>query len=96
MFKQNTPARFVMFSLYLMKYYTDLEIDMNNSLSVFNELNRVNLINDMVKFISNTEYIEFSTLLDMVQADDEENNRSLTSLLESFMLIISKMSEDNG
>ena len=82
MFKINTPAQFMIFMIQLIIRYTDIE-QAENILEMFEKLDEFNLINAIVSKIPEREYTSYNTILNMVQDDYMENNRSLLSFIET-------------
>ena len=82
MFRINTPAQFLIFMILLITSYTEIERE-ENMLEMFEKLDEVNLINAIVSKIPEREYTSYNTVLNMIQDDYMENNRSLLSYLET-------------
>lgn len=82
-YRQNSPMRYVLFVLTLIKLYTDIEIDFNDSLNIFNELDMNNLIDTIITYIPSSEYSKFQTVLNMIIDDEIENNRNIVSYIDN-------------
>lgn len=80
---QNTPIQNQLFALALIQNYTDLEMG-NDSVEIlknYNLLEEKKLIG--VIFNAIPEYNEMSILLEMMNDDEYENNKSLVSFLDN-------------
>ena len=80
-FKINTPAQFMIFTVNIISKYT--EIEYTDVLETFEKLDELNLINAIVSRIPEREYATYNTLLNMVQDDYMENNRNIISFIET-------------
>ena len=81
-FRINTPAQFMMFMIQLISRYTEIEKE-EDILGEFEKLDELNLINAIISKIPEREYTSYSTILNMIQDDYMENNRSLLSFIET-------------
>ena len=81
-FKINTPAQFMMFTIQIITRYTEIEKE-EDILGMFEKLDELNLINAIISKIPEREYASYNTILNMVQDDYMENNRSLLSFIET-------------
>ena len=81
-FKINTPAQFMMFMIQIITRYTDIEKD-ENILGMFERLDELNLINAIISKVPEREITSYNTILNMVQDDYMENNRTLLSFFET-------------
>lgn len=81
--KINRPGQFITFTMRLIDLYTDIEINFNDGKFVeqYDELNKIGAIDSIVQHIPESEYTEFSTLLNMVIDDFRENEYSITAML---------------
>lgn len=84
-YNRNTPAQYVQFSMTIINLYTDIEINFENILADFNMLDKVSAIDTLLSAISESEYTKFRTLLEMIQDDEYENNRNMTSYIDNFL-----------
>lgn len=82
-FKQNTPATAMLFSLTLVNEYTDIDVDFKNALNEFDMLEKEGLVDLLVNSIPRLEHDKFQTILNMVRDDIYENERSLIGYLDS-------------
>lgn len=81
-FKQNSPARFLIYTLILIDSYTDIDIDFSDGVEEFDSLSKENLIGALLNIIPENERKTFQMLHDMIQGDYYENNRSLVGYLD--------------
>lgn len=81
--KQNTPLRYMLFTLSLIDKYTNIDIDFDHPLSDFNMLLESGVGNQIVVRIPDSERDIFQTILDMCMDDYVENNKSLTAFLDT-------------
>lgn len=82
-FKQNTPAIFLFFSLTLINEYTDIDVDFKNALTEFDMLEKEGLVDLLKTVIPEQEYNKFQTVLNMARDDIYENERSLVGYLDA-------------
>jgi len=69
----NSPASYMLYCLYLIKEYTNIEVDFSNVLKDFNMLNESELFDIIINNISERELKEFRMILDMVESDVLQN-----------------------
>ena len=81
-FKINTPAQFMMFTVQVITRYTEIEKD-DDVLGLFEKLDELNLINAIIAKIPEREFTSYNTILNMVQDDYMENNRNIVSFFET-------------
>lgn len=81
-FKINTPAQFMMFTVQVITRYTEIEKD-EDVLGLFEKLDELNLINAIISHIPEREFASYNTILNMVQDDYMENNRNIISFIET-------------
>lgn len=81
-FKMNSPAQFMLFSIKLIQRYTDIEIE-ESVLESFEELDKENLINMIIAYIPEREINAYNALLKMCNDDYLETNRTITSFIET-------------
>lgn len=72
-FHSNSPIRYMLYCLNLIKYYTYIDVDFSNSLEEFNLLNKFDLFNIIYNEIPEREFKEFGMILDMVENDVVQN-----------------------
>ena len=69
----NSPAKYMLYYLYLVKQYTNIEIDFSKSLEEFNLLNEYRLLDLIISNIPEKELKEFHMVLDMIESDVLQN-----------------------
>lgn len=84
----NTPMQHMFYILTLISLYTDLEWikdsgDDNENLKVYNELSKNGSIYIIISLITPFEKQSFDTVLNMVEEDTYENERSIPSYLDT-------------
>lgn len=88
--KINSANRYLFFVMRLIQLYTDIEFEDKDVIAAYDKLNEVGAINTLIAAIPESEYAEFSTILNMKMDDFRDNEYSITSLLynlkESFSL----------
>lgn len=82
-FKINTPLRQMLFLLSIVDNYTDIDINWQNPLEDFDQLNESKLLNEIIAIIPESEVAQYSSLLDMCLDDLMTNTRDLISWIES-------------
>lgn len=87
-FKLNSCARYMYYVLWMIKLYTDIEIEFadGKGLEVFNLLNKGGLIDIVIGMISEKETSEFKQILDMVFDDMLVNERDIVSYIDDKIL----------
>jgi len=81
-FKQNSPAFFMLFMLRVIANYTDIECE-NDGLIVFNAFSEIGLLETIISAIPQKEYETFNTVLHMCKDDEMENYRSLAGFFDT-------------
>ena len=88
--KVNSPNCCMFFKMKLIQLYTDININDDNVVGDYDSLNEIGAINVLMAAIPESEYTEFSTLLNMRMDDFYDNEYSINALLynlkESFSL----------
>jgi len=84
-FRQNTPARYLQFTMILIKYYTDLEIDDGRLILQYDQLNGAGLMEALHEVMPADEVKEFTTLLSMTADDYFVNSRSVAGYIDKMM-----------
>lgn len=80
----NSPNRYIFFIMKLVETYTDIEIVVNDNHSLdyyYDELNKIGAIEEIINAIPESEYTEFTTILNMKMDDLRDNEYSITALL---------------
>lgn len=84
----NSPAEYMLYCLYLVKQYTNIEVDFSKALEEFNLLNECGLIDIIYKNIPEKEVKEFRKILDMVESDvmmnEYETHAFISNQVERF------------
>lgn len=81
-FQVNTPVKSVLFSLTLISLYTDIEIDFANALDTFDSLEKANATDPLIASIPEKELKRFTDIIEMMEHDLYENNRSLAGYFD--------------
>jgi hypothetical protein len=89
-YKKDTPMQYLFFVMKLVEQYTDIEFEAEKIYDAYNALNQADVFellfsptSDSDSLISQKEYKEFQTILNMCNDDYYENFRSLGSILET-------------
>lgn len=80
-FYLNTPLRYMLFVMSVIKNYTDLTFDTTNAIDQFDLLEKHGIVKIVINSIEE-DYERFNTVLNMLFDDYMINNRSTTSFLE--------------
>lgn len=79
--KFNSVGRYIFFVMKLIDIYTDIEIGTDRLDLQYDELNKVGAIGALMDAIPESEYTEFSTILNMKVDDLRDNEYSITAML---------------
>ena len=79
-FSQSTPMRYLIFTMTLIRMYTDIEYEDANIADSYDKLAEAGIINKLSMVIPKSEFEEFNTILNMGVSDYFENNRSMVSV----------------
>lgn len=92
-YRVNTPIRLVLTSLTLINEYTDIDVDFTdgNFIKEYNMLESQGLIDQLLIQIPEREYKTWMTLLQMINEDKQENERSLISFFNDKFAAIEKI-----
>lgn len=93
LYQKNTPAQFVNYALTLISRYTDIEIDFDNVLVEYNRLDEQDLINKLISIIPEREYASWNRIMQMTNDDAYDNERSIASMLEVILQMISTIAD---
>jgi len=95
-FRQNTPVRFLLFHMTMIKWYTDVEIE--DIVKDYDTLDESGAFDTLVSKLPMHEFKEFSTILSMAVDDYISNNRTVLSAIDNMMttLLTVKGIEKNG
>lgn len=81
-FRINSPMRFMLFVTTLLSRYTEIGED-EDILTVFETLDEIGLIDQVISKIPEKEYASYNTILNMELDDYMENNRSITAYISN-------------
>ena len=81
-FLQNTPSRFLAFTMTLVRDYTDIEIDSDDLAGEYDKLDEVGALEYINAAIPRNETNEFNTILAMTVDDYIMNYRSVVAYLD--------------
>ena len=88
--KINSVSRDLFFTMRLIQLYTDIKLDEENIIGEYDKLNEVGAIDVIIEAIPDSEYIEFSDMLNKMLGDFLNNEYSVNALLynlkESFSM----------
>lgn len=79
----NSPAQYMLYYLWLVKQYTNIEINFENSLEEFNLLNECGLLDIITNNIPERELKEFRMILDMVENDVLQNEYEIHAFVSN-------------
>lgn len=79
--RMDSPLRSIFFMIRLIDLYTDIDIDKSNVISEYDKLNEVGAVKTLIEAIPESEYAEFSTILNMKLDDIINNEYSVTAIL---------------
>lgn len=82
-YKRNTPAQTMFFNLTIIDKYTNIKIDFANAVKIYDELDKLGILEQIISLVPEKELIDLDYILKMVMQDEYENNRSLVSFLET-------------
>lgn len=80
----NTPMRYLIFHMSLIKLYADIELD-DQLTDEYDILNECGAFSVLISCIPESEFKEFSTLLSMCVDDYMANNREFTAYIDKKM-----------
>ena len=82
--KINSTTRYLFFVMKIIQLYTDIEFKDEDVIAAYDKLNEIGAIGSIIASIPESEYSEFSTLLNMKVDDFRDNEYSLEALLYNF------------
>lgn len=85
----DSTARFMLYTLTLVKLYTDIEID-SQPVVCFDLLSENGIIPKILDNIPRSEQKTFQLVFDMVRDDDHANNRDIVSYIDSKIVAYKK------
>lgn len=81
-YSPNTPMRYMLFVVTILKRYTDIDIE-ENILDVFNQLSQNNVIDIILAYIPKQEYDSMEMVLNMCKNDFIDRDRSLVGYFDA-------------
>ena len=81
-FKDNSPLRKLLYNLYIISLYTDIEIDFQNPSDEFDLLDENDLFDMIFNAIKPNEIHKFDMILEMVVNDMYNNERNIVTYSE--------------
>lgn len=93
-YKSNSPIRYMTYSLIIIDKYTDIDIDLKQSLSIFNKLEELDLVRILVQYMPKSELQKFDMIYNMVQEDYYDNTRTFVSYFENMINDLKKINDD--
>lgn len=91
-FMLDSPIRYLLRTLCIIRSYTDLEFDSINSSEQFDLLDKYNVMNYVEEAIGD-DCVKFDTILKMVYDDMMVNERSLVSFVEKKINVLTALIE---
>ena len=82
-YKKDTPAQYFTTIMQLVKQYTDIAFEDSNIAAVYDALMEVGALSSILASIPESEVAEFRALVDMCVSDIYDNERDITSFLET-------------
>lgn len=79
----NSPVKYMLYCLWLVKQYTYIEVDFSKSLEEFNLLNECELLDVIYSNIPEKEHKEFQMILDMIESDLLQNEYETHSFISN-------------
>lgn len=89
----NTPIRYMLFVMSVVRNYTDLEFSNENGIEQFDLIERYGVIETIIKLIRD-DYEKFDVVLKMILDDLMINERSTTSFIEKKVKVITEALND--
>ena len=93
MFSINSPARHMLLNLQLIDRYTDLEIDYNEALEIYDMLDEINAIDNIITSLPAKEVSKYRKIMKMMLKDFKMNERSMIGYLDSKLTSLGIVSE---
>ena len=81
-YRLNSPARFILYTLVMIDSYTDIEIDFKDSTGEFDLLSENRLTPIILNCIPKDELESFQMIMNMVKEDSYYNERDLVSWID--------------
>ena len=90
-FKQNSPAKHMLYCLSMIDCYTDIDITFANSIEEYDKLTEYGLSMMIMNRIPENESTEFAMLMSMQMEDIYENERSAVGMVENIKIGVGKV-----
>lgn len=90
-FKQNSPAKHMLYCLSMIDCYTDIDITFANSIEEYDKLTEYGLSMMIMNRIPENESTEFAMLMSMQMEDVYENERSAVGMVENIKIGVGKV-----
>lgn len=81
-YKQDSVAMHILFTLTLIDQYTDIEINYENIIEDYDALEKYGLINLLISAIPENECNAFDDIMEMIIEDIHENERSIAGMTQ--------------
>lgn len=94
MFSINSPARHMLLNLQLIDRYTDLEIDYNEALEIYDMLDEIDAIDNIITSLPAKEVSKYRKIMKMMLKDFKMNERSMIGYLDSKLASLGIISEE--
>lgn len=94
MFSINSPARHMLLNLQLINRYTDLEIDYNEALEIYDMLDEIDAIDNIITSLPAKEVSKYCKIMKMMLKDFKMNERSMIGYLDSKLTSLGIISEE--
>ena len=94
-FRINSPVRYLLFMMSVIRSYTDLEFDTTNTMIQFDLLEQRGIL-DLITQVIGDDYDKFQTVLSMTLDDLISNERSLISKLSDLGDVLSVLLDQMG
>lgn len=95
-FNRNSAFEFIFYSCGLISSYTDIEFEENETLEIFNMLDREGLLDEVLKAIPQKEMERLEMVRSMITQDEYENNRSLVGIFDTLLSSFEVMANQIG
>lgn len=85
-FRLDSTSQYLLYVMVLVDLYTNLDVDFGSLANEYDLLKSNKVLDEILKKIPENEMVEFDRILEMVNADLMENERSLVSFIENKFL----------
>lgn len=83
---KRSAYEYVIFTLKLIELYTD--VDVNDTIEDFNELNKLDLIDELMNMIPEKEFNEFQFVKALCNDDQQSNERNIMNVFNSLEQLV--------